>query len=103
MCSSTHSYRVNSTRWRPAWRRLSPRPRRAVLDDGPPPELARHSKQGLLALLGTPAPGKTNLMALRAARELVTPSTIHVSAAGRDLDPRRLSASPRAQTLLDEG
>jgi len=65
----------------------------------------RFEAAGLLALLGIgSAPGKTNLMALRAARELVTPiDAIHVSAAGRDLDPPSGFSVPYAlQTLLDE-
>ncbi len=65
----------------------------------------RFEAAGLLALLGIgSAPGKTNLMALRAARELVTPvEAIHVSAAGRDLDPPAGFSVPYAlQTLLDE-
>ena len=60
---------------------------------------------GLLALLGIgSAPGKTNLMALRAARELRGPvDSIDVSAAGRDLDPPPGFSVPYAlQTLLDE-
>ena len=60
---------------------------------------------GLLALLGIgSAPGKTNLMALRAAQELPAPvDAIHVSAAGRDLDPPPGFSVPYAlQTLLDE-
>jgi saccharopine dehydrogenase (NAD+, L-lysine-forming) len=60
---------------------------------------------GLLALLGIgSAPGKTNLMALRAVRELGAPAeAIHVSAAGRDLDPPDGFSVPYAlQTLLDE-
>jgi lysine 6-dehydrogenase len=60
---------------------------------------------GLLALLGIgSAPGKTNLMALRAARELSAPvESIRVSAAGRDLDPPPGFSVPYAlQTLLDE-
>ena len=60
---------------------------------------------GLLALLGIgSAPGKTNLMALRAARELsAAVDSIHVSAAGRDLDPPPGFSVPYAlQTLLDE-
>jgi lysine 6-dehydrogenase len=69
-------------------------------------ELApRFEGAGLLALLGIgSAPGKTNLMALRAARELSAPvDSIHVSAAGRDLDPPPGFSVPYAlQTLLDE-
>jgi lysine 6-dehydrogenase len=60
---------------------------------------------GLLALLGIgSAPGKTNLMALRAVRELDAPAdAIHVCAAGRDLDPPDGFSVPYAlQTLLDE-
>jgi lysine 6-dehydrogenase len=65
----------------------------------------RFEGAGLLALLGIgSAPGKTNLMALRAARELSAPvDSIHVSAAGRDLDPPPGFSVPYAlQTLLDE-
>ena len=65
----------------------------------------RFEGEGLLALLGIgSAPGKTNLMALRAARELVAPiDAIHVSAAGRDLDPPSGFSVPYAlRTLLDE-
>jgi lysine 6-dehydrogenase len=65
----------------------------------------RFEGAGLLALLGIgSAPGKTNLMALRAARELSAPvDSIHASAAGRDLDPPPGFSVPYAlQTLLDE-
>ena len=65
----------------------------------------RFEVAGLLALLGIgSAPGKTNLMALKAARELAAPvDSIHVSAAGRDLDPPPGFSVPYAlQTLLDE-
>jgi lysine 6-dehydrogenase len=93
----------------------------------------RFEDAGLLALLGIgSAPGKTNLMALRAARDLggaADPAAasgqgrmtgrpagsltneeaagnvhaIHVSAAGRDLDPPPGFSVPYAlQTLLDE-
>ena len=65
----------------------------------------RFEGEELLALLGIgSAPGKTNLMALRAARELVAPiDAIHVSAAGRDLDPPSGFSVPYAlRTLLDE-
>ena len=50
------------------------------------------------------APGKTNVMAVRAVRELGrTPSACDVMAAGRDLDPPEASAIPYAvRTLLDE-
>jgi lysine 6-dehydrogenase len=66
---------------------------------------AAFEEAGLLALLGIgSAPGKTNLMALRAVRELGAPAeAIHVSAAGRDLDPPDGFSIPYAlQTLLDE-
>jgi lysine 6-dehydrogenase len=65
----------------------------------------RFEDAGLLALLGIgSAPGKTNLMALQATRELPEPvDSIHVSAAGRDLDPPPGFSVPYAlQTLLDE-
>ena len=60
---------------------------------------------GLLALLGIgSSPGKTNLMAARAARELGgAAERIDVCAAGRDLDPPDGFSAPYAlQTLLDE-
>lgn len=66
---------------------------------------SRFKAAGLLALLGIgSAPGKTNLMALRAVRELPgAVDSIHVSAAGRDLDPPPGFSVPYAlQTLLDE-
>jgi lysine 6-dehydrogenase len=62
-------------------------------------------RDGLLALLGMgSAPGKTNLMAGMATRELGNSvDAIHVSAAGRDLDPPDGFSVPYAlQTLLDE-
>jgi lysine 6-dehydrogenase len=76
-------------------------------------------RDGLLALLGMgSAPGKTNLMARmatdelsagnpaapgRAAEEAAGIDSIHVSAAGRDLDPPDGFSIPYAlQTLLDE-
>jgi saccharopine dehydrogenase-like NADP-dependent oxidoreductase len=63
-------------------------------------------RAGLLAILGIgSSPGKTNVMAVRAVRELgETPRAIDVMAAGRDLDPPRGGASfPYAlQTLVDE-
>jgi saccharopine dehydrogenase-like NADP-dependent oxidoreductase len=65
----------------------------------------RFERAGLLALLGIgSAPGKTNLMALDATRKLGAPvDAIHVSAAGRDLDPPPGFSVPYAlQTLLDE-
>ena len=60
---------------------------------------------GLLALLGIgSAPGKTNLMAKIAADRLGgRAETIHVSAAGRDLDPPSGFSVPYAlRTLIDE-
>jgi len=60
---------------------------------------------GLLALLGIgSSPGKTNLMAARAVRELGgAAERIDVFAAGRDLDPPDGFSAPYAlQTLLDE-
>jgi saccharopine dehydrogenase (NAD+, L-lysine-forming) len=60
---------------------------------------------GLLAVLGIgSSPGKTNLMAARAVGELGGEvDAIHVSAAGRDLDPPEGFAVPYAlETLIDE-
>lgn len=60
---------------------------------------------GLLALLGMgSSPGKTNVMAARAVRELgETPRRVDVIAAGRDLDPPDGASFPYAlQTLVDE-
>jgi lysine 6-dehydrogenase len=65
----------------------------------------KFEQRGLLALLGIgSAPGKTNLLAARAARELTgAPTSISVLAAGRDLDPPEGASFPYAvQTLLDE-
>ena len=62
-------------------------------------------QRGLLALLGIgSAPGKTNLLAARAVRELLgRPSSISILAAGRDLDPPDGLSFPYAvRTLLDE-
>ena len=62
-------------------------------------------QRGLLALLGIgSAPGKTNLLAARARRELPgSPLSISVLAAGRDLDPPEGLSFPYAvRTLLDE-
>jgi saccharopine dehydrogenase (NAD+, L-lysine-forming) len=63
------------------------------------------ARAGLLALLGVgSAPGKTNLMALRAVRELRgAVDAVHVSAAGRDLDPPPSFGVPYSlRTLIDE-
>jgi lysine 6-dehydrogenase len=65
----------------------------------------RFEGSGLLALLGIgSAPGKTNLLAARAVRELRgAPSSMSVLAAGRDLDPPEGLSFPYAiRTLLDE-
>jgi lysine 6-dehydrogenase len=58
----------------------------------------------LIAVLGIgSSPGKTNLMAARAARELPDVESIHVAAAGRDLEPPDGFSVPYAlQTLIDE-
>jgi lysine 6-dehydrogenase len=59
---------------------------------------------GLLAVLGIgSSPGKTNLMAVRAARELGDVESIHIAAAGRDMEPPSGFSVPYAlQTLVDE-
>lgn len=65
----------------------------------------RFTEAGLIAMLGVgSAPGKTNLLALQAVRELGgSADAISVVAAGRDLDPPEGLAFPYAlQTLLDE-
>jgi lysine 6-dehydrogenase len=65
----------------------------------------RFEQSGLLALLGIgSSPGKTNLLAARAVRELGSnPEAISVGAAGRDLDPPPgLSLPYSLRTLLDE-
>ena len=62
-------------------------------------------RAGLLALLGMgSSPGKTNVMAARAVRELgERPRRVDVIAAGRDLDPPDGASFPYAlQTLVDE-
>lgn len=70
----------------------------------PPGGRDRFAEAGLLALLGIgSAPGKTNLMAAQAARELDRVEAIHVAAAGRDLDPPAGFSVPYAlRTLIDE-
>src|SRR5205807_3783882 len=62
------------------------------------------AERGLLAVLGAGAgPGKTNVMAARAARELDRVSGVHCSSAGLDADPPPGLAAPYAiRTLLDE-
>jgi lysine 6-dehydrogenase len=60
---------------------------------------------GLLALLGMgSSPGKTNVMAAKAVRELgERPRSVEVMAAGRDLDPPGGFSVPYAlRTLVDE-
>ena len=60
---------------------------------------------GLLAVLGMgSSPGKTNVMAVRAVRELgETPHRVDVWAGGRDLDPPEGPSYPYApRTLVDE-
>lgn len=64
-------------------------------------------RAGLLAVLGIgSSPGKTNVMAVKAMRELGDGDpveTLHVSAAGRDLDPPDGFSVPYAlRTLIDE-
>jgi lysine 6-dehydrogenase len=62
------------------------------------------AERGLLAVLGAGAgPGKTNVMAARAARELDRVTRVRCASAGVDADPPRGLAAPYAiQTLLDE-
>jgi lysine 6-dehydrogenase len=65
----------------------------------------RFESEGLLAVLGIgSSPGKTNLMAVQAARELGgSVDALHVSAAGRDMSPPAGISFPYAlQTLIDE-
>jgi lysine 6-dehydrogenase len=65
----------------------------------------RFESEGLLAVLGIgSSPGKTNLMAVQAARELGgSVDELHVSAAGRDMSPPAGLSFPYAlQTLIDE-
>jgi lysine 6-dehydrogenase len=60
---------------------------------------------GLLAVLGMgSSPGKTNVMAVRARRELgADPARVDVLAAGRDLEPPEGPSYPYApRTLVDE-
>jgi saccharopine dehydrogenase (NAD+, L-lysine-forming) len=62
------------------------------------------ARAGLVAILGMgSSPGKTNVMAARAVRELPLVDEIHVSAAGRDLEPPDGLSFPYAlRTLIDE-
>jgi saccharopine dehydrogenase (NAD+, L-lysine-forming) len=61
-------------------------------------------RAGLLAVLGCGAgPGKTNLMAARAARELDEVDAVRCASAGLDEDPPPGLSTPYAlQTLIDE-
>ena len=66
---------------------------------------AEYERAGLLGLLGMgSSPGKTNVMAVRAVRELgEAPLRVDVVAGGRDLDPPRGFSVPYAlRTLIDE-
>jgi lysine 6-dehydrogenase len=66
---------------------------------------SKFEERGLLAVLGIgSAPGKSNLLAARAVRELGgRAESISVAAAGRDLDPPEGLSFPYAvRTLLDE-
>ncbi|MGH2989363.1 MAG: saccharopine dehydrogenase family protein [Solirubrobacterales bacterium] len=69
-----------------------------------PPGGDRFAAEGLLAVLGIgSAPGKTNLMGVRAKRELGQVDSMHVAAGGRDLDPPPGLSFPYAlRTLIDE-
>lgn len=62
------------------------------------------AQQGLLAILGCGAgPGKTNVMAARAARELDEVHTVRCASAGLDPDPPEGFSTPYAvETLMDE-
>jgi lysine 6-dehydrogenase len=71
----------------------------------PPGGEDRFAAAGLVAVLGIgSSPGKTNLMAVQAARELGAGiDSLHVAAAGRDLDPPPGFSVPYAlRTLVDE-
>jgi lysine 6-dehydrogenase len=70
----------------------------------PPDGEDRFAAAGLLALLGIgSSPGKTNLMAAKVAEELGEVESMHVFAAGRDLDPPPGFSVPYAlRTLIDE-
>jgi len=61
-------------------------------------------RAGLIAVLGIgSSPGKTNLMAAHAVQALGDVDSIHVFAAGRDLEPPPGASYPYAlETLLDE-
>lgn len=70
-------------------------------------QLALHeafAQRGLLAILGAGAgPGKTNVMAVRAARELDAVDEVRCASAGLDADPPPGLSTPYALgTLLDE-
>jgi saccharopine dehydrogenase-like NADP-dependent oxidoreductase len=61
-------------------------------------------KAELTAVLGIgSSPGKTNLMGMRAMRELEEVESMHVAAGGRDMEPPDGFSPPYAlQTLIDE-
>jgi lysine 6-dehydrogenase len=69
-----------------------------------PPSGDQFAAEGLLAVLGIgSAPGKTNLMGVRAKHELGEVDSVVVSAGGRDLDPPPGFSVPYAlRTLIDE-
>jgi saccharopine dehydrogenase-like NADP-dependent oxidoreductase len=65
---------------------------------------AEFEEADLIGILGIgSSPGKTNLMAARAARELDEVESVHIAAGGRDLEPPVGFSPPYAlQTLIDE-
>jgi saccharopine dehydrogenase (NAD+, L-lysine-forming) len=65
---------------------------------------AEFEERGLLAVLGAGAgPGKTNVMAARAARDLERVEAVRCASAGLDADPPPGLSTPYAvQTLVDE-
>jgi lysine 6-dehydrogenase len=65
---------------------------------------AEFEERGLLAVLGAGAgPGKTNVMAARAARDLERVESVRCASAGLDADPPPGLSTPYAvQTLVDE-
>jgi lysine 6-dehydrogenase len=65
---------------------------------------AEFEERGLLAVLGAGAgPGKTNVMAARAARDLEGVEAVRCASAGLDADPPPGLSTPYAvQTLIDE-
>jgi len=65
---------------------------------------AEFEERGLLAVLGAGAgPGKTNVMAARAARDLESVEAVRCASAGLDADPPPGLSTPYAvRTLIDE-